>query len=387
MCRVCIRHTHRVRIAIDATSVPARPAGAGVYAVELVRALAERAPVDGYALFTRGAWFDEALAGRRDWHIERVRASSRARRSFWEQTRLPRRLERLAIDVLHSTHHTLPLASVRCRRVVTVHDLTFFTLPGRYPPARRIYMQTATRLAARVADAIIVPSQSVRVQLERRLRPSARTVVVYEAPAARFRPVQQAQATRVARRYGVDGPYVLSVGTLEPGKNRARLLRAMRALRDEGLEHALVIAGQRGWRYEREIALIDALRMRDAVVLPGYVAEDDLPALYAGAAVFAFPSLCEGFGLPVLEAMACGTPVLTSNVSATAEVAGEAALLVDPRSQDEITAGLRRLLREDALWAEMRRRGLARAGEYSWRRAADETHAVYAQTLAAGGPA
>jgi glycosyltransferase involved in cell wall biosynthesis len=375
-----------LRIAVDASSVPAEPAGAGVYAIELVRALAARDRRDGYALFTAGAWANSIFVGRADWRRERVGAPSGARRLAWEQLRLPRRLDALGIDVLHSTHHTLPLIGVRCKRVVTIHDVTFFRIADRYPPARRLYMQTLTRLSARAADRIIVPSRTVLDDVVRLLdvRPE-RVTPVYEAAGAQYRPVDPAEAQLIARRYSVDAPFVLSVGSLEPGKNRARIFHAMRRLRDEGLDYRLVAVGRRAWKYERELALIDELGMRDRIILPGYVAASDLPALYTAATAFVFPSLYEGFGLPVIEAMACGAPVLTSNVSATAEVAGDGALLVDPLSVGAIVDGLRRLLTDPALRSDLAKRGLQRSAAFSWRRAADETHDVYAEVAAGAG--
>lgn len=367
-----------MRIAIDATSVPPSPAGAGVYAIELVRAMAQRDAHDGYAVFTRGAWFDEAAAGKRNWRIEHVDAASRERRLWWEQTRLPGALARIGVDVLHSTHHTLPLRPMRARRVVTVHDLTFLRIPERYPPARRLYMQTMTRLAARVADAIIVPSMTVRGDVIELLHADAAKVhVVYEAAGEQYRPLDREASMEVARRCGVDRPFVLSVGSREPGKNRARLIRAMHELRGEGIDRALLVVGQKAWKFEEELTLVRELGMGDRVIFAGYVAAEDLPALYAAADLFAFPSLYEGFGVPVLEAMACGAPVVTSNVSATAEVAGEAALLVDPLSVASIRDGLRSLLSDGALRSRLSRRGMERAARFSWRRAADETHAVY----------
>jgi glycosyltransferase involved in cell wall biosynthesis len=375
-----------VRIAIDATSVPPRPAGAGVYAIELVRAMVEHDRRDGYALFTRGAWADAMTTGKANWRIERVAAGSRSARLAWEQAQLPGALGRLGIDVLHSTHHTLPLVGVRCKRVVTIHDVTFFRIPDRYPPARRLYMQTLTRLAARAADAIIVPSNTVRDDVVRVLRvPASKVTAVYEAAGAQYRPIPLDAAEAVVHEYGIDGPYVLSVGSLEPGKNRGRLIRAMRELRDAGIDYRLVVVGQKAWKYEVDFALVDELGMRDRVQFLGYVKDEHLPALYRVATAFAFPSLYEGFGLCVIEAMACGTPVLTSSISATAEVAGDAALLVDPLSVGAIRDGLRELLTDAGRRADLAARGRARAAEFSWRRAADETHALYSRIVAGAG--
>jgi glycosyltransferase involved in cell wall biosynthesis len=371
-----------MRVAIDATSIPSRPAGAGVYAIELIRAMMERDPRDGYAVFTRGPWFDDAAHERRNWRVHHVSAASRQARLFWEQARLPGIVARLGIDVLHSTHHTLPLRPMRAKRVVTVHDVTFFRLPERYPPARRMYMQTMTRLSARIADAIIAPSNAVREDVVRALRVDpAKITVVYEAAAERYRPLPPGECASVRARYGVEAPYVLSVGSREPGKNRERLIRAMRELRDAGTDRRLLVVGQPAWKYEGEEALVDSLRMSDRVIFAGYVPDGDLPALYSACDAFAFPSLYEGFGVPVLEAMACGAPVVTSDVSATAEVAGNAAVLVDPHSVASIRDGMRRVLTDDGLRRDLATFGKARAAQFSWRRAADETYAVYERVM------
>ena len=374
-----------MRVAIDATSIPPTPAGAGVYAIELVHALMRHDDrSDGYAVFTRGNWFDATAGGRKNWRVEHVTATSRQARTMWEQLHLPGELSRLGIDVLHSTHHTLPLRGVRAARVVTIHDVTFLRIPERYPPARRLYMQASTKLATRVADAIIVPSRTVGDDVAHLLgvKP-ARITVVYEAAGEDYIPVvSRDQAAATAARHGMKSPYVLSVGSLEPGKNRGRLIRAMRELRDDGIDYALLVVGQRAWKYEDDFALVRELGMDDRVVFAGYVPRADMPALYNAAAAFALPALYEGFGLPVIEAMACGAPVLTSNVSATAEVAGEAALLVDPHSVRDISDGLRRILTDDVLRARLARDGRARAAQFSWDRAAEETRNVYLQAAA-----
>jgi glycosyltransferase involved in cell wall biosynthesis len=246
-------------------------------------------------------------------------------------------------------------------------------------------MRTTTRLSARVADAIIVPSRAVRNDAVRTLRVDAGKVyAVYEAAGARYRPLGRDASKAVARRYGVERPYVLSVGSLEPGKNRGRLIRAMRELRGEGVDLTLLVVGQKAWKYEEDFALARELGMDDRVIFAGYAEANDLPALYCAADAFAFPSLHEGFGLPVIEAMACGAPVVTSDVSATAEVAGDAALLVDPLSVASIRDGLRRVLTDVELRARLSAQGIARSAQFSWRRAADETHAVYERVMETG---
>lgn len=367
-----------MRIALDATAIPRLMAGAAVYTYELARALAAVDSENEYVFFACSDLFDDLAASRPGLRVLKVRAPSRALRLLWEQTVLPWRLRRLRTDVLHSPHHTTPLAPCGCRRVVTFHDLTFFLLPGRYPPARRLYFQTMTRLSALVADAVIAPSEAVRQDVMRILRlPPQRVFVTPEAAGPAFGPQDAGTVEAVRRRYGLEGPFLLSVGSLEPGKNRERLLQAFARLRARGLDYALAIAGQRAWRYEGEAPLAQRLGLADAVRFLGYVPPADLPALYSAADLFVFPSLYEGFGLPALEALACGTPVVASNVSALPEVVGDAALQVNPLDVEALTDAMERLLRDEGLRTDLRERGLRRAEEFSWERTARDTLAVY----------
>jgi glycosyltransferase involved in cell wall biosynthesis len=299
-------------------------------------------------------------------------------RLLWEQAVLPWRLRQLRIDVLHSPHHTTPLLPCGCRRVVTFHDLTFFLLPERYPPTRRLYFQTMTRLSARVAGAVVVPSEAVRRDVVRILGlPPERVFAIPEAAGPAFHPQDATAVSAVRRRYGLNGPFILSVGSLEPGKNRERLLEAFARLRARGLEHMLVVAGQRAWRYEGEGPLAQRLGLAESVRFLGHVPQADLPALYSAAEIFAFPSLYEGFGLPTLEAMACGTPVVASNVSAVPEVVGDAAIQVSPLDVEALADAMERLLRDERLRDELRERGLKRAAGFSWEKTARQTAGVY----------
>jgi glycosyltransferase involved in cell wall biosynthesis len=373
-----------LRIAIDATAVPQRMAGAGVYTYQLVRALAELDGEHSLLVFARTGLFDDLSSDRLQ--VEHVRSMGRAMRLGWEQALLPLHLRRQRVDVLHSPHHHTPLVAgiaTGVRQVVTFHDVTFLLLPHRYPLVRRLYMSAVTRASARAADAFIAPSQAVRNDVVRELGLQARRVfVVPEAAAPHYKPADGEAMAHLRQRYGLPNRYLLSVGSLEPGKNRARLIEAYSRLHHEGIDVPLVVAGQRAWDYEGDFELVRSLGLDAHVRFLGYVPDDDLPALYSGALLLAFPSLYEGFGLPVLEAMACGTPVLTSSVSATAEVAADAALLVHPLDVNALTSALGRMLTDDALRAHLRRRGLARAAEFSWERTAQKTLWVYGQAMA-----
>jgi glycosyltransferase involved in cell wall biosynthesis len=352
-------------------------AGAGVYTYQLVRALTEADGDQRLIVFARPGLFDD-LAALRRLHVVHADPPSRPGRLLWEQTALPLLLRRLRVDVLHSPHHHTPVAALGVQRVVTFQDVTFLLLPDRYPLTRRLYMEAVTRASARVADAVITPSQVVRRQVVQRLGvPAERVVVIPLAPGPQFAPAGEDAMAAVRAKYELPGRYILSVGSLEPGKNRARLIQAYAEVGATEAGCPLVIAGQPGWKYSGDLQLVQALGLEGRVRFLGYVPDDDLPALYSGATLLAFPSLYEGFGLPVLEAMACGTPVVTSNVSGTAEAAGDAALLVDPRDAQALAEAMAWLLRDETLRRELRSRGLERAAQFTWQRTARDTLSVY----------
>jgi glycosyltransferase involved in cell wall biosynthesis len=371
-----------MRVAIDATAIPRQMAGAGVYTDSLIRAIRQVDRENDYVIFVRrGALADLARPGFR---IVPAPTPNRPARLLWEQCLLPLQLRQQGVKLLHSPHHTMPLVAPGCRQVVTFHDLTFFLLPARYPASRRLYFQAVSRASARRADALIVPSETVKGDVMRILAvPQSRITTVYEAPAPVFRPIEDdAMLAQVRRKYRLPHRFILNVGSLEPGKNRACLIQAFNELRRRGLEHRLVIVGQRAWKYEDDFELVERLGLGEAVLFTGYVPAEELAALYNCAELFVFPSLYEGFGLPVLEAMACGVPVVTSNVSAMPEVAGDAALLIEPRDIEGLADAMERPLRHSRVRASLRSRGLKRAAQFSWERAARETVAVYERTAA-----
>ena len=372
-----------MRIAVDGSAIPRQMAGAGVYTYQLVRALAETAGSHQLTVFARPGLFDELAAQQPRLQVVHIDQSSRVARLAWEQTRLPSLLRRHEIDLLHSPHHHTPLATRR-PRVVTFNDVTFLILPERYPPVRRLYMATVTRAAARVADAIITPSQTVRRDVIDRLGvPDERVVTIPDAAGPQYVPIEdESVLDRLRQQYQLPGRYILSIGSLEPGKNRGRLIQAYAGLEGAGVDCPLVVAGRPAWRYEGDNEQVRRLGLQDQVRFLGYVPDGDLPALYSAATLLAFPSLYEGFGLPVLEAMSCGTPVVTANVAGTAEIAGDAALLVDPRNVGALAEAMGRLLSDDALRTDLRARGLERAKQFSWQRTARETLSVYESVAA-----
>jgi glycosyltransferase involved in cell wall biosynthesis len=284
-------------------------------------------------------------------------------------------------QLFHATEHLLlPLRGVPT--VLTVHDLIFRHLPEHHKPLNRWYLNLTLPLYCRRADHVIAISECTRRDLIAAYDlPPQKITVVHEAADARFQPQSPEMVGLVRARYGLPPRYILFVGTIEPRKNLTRLLTAFESLGAQGLTDGLVIVGKRGWLYGDFFARLERSPARDAVLFPGYVPDEDLPAIYAGAQALVFPSLYEGFGLPVLEAMACGTVVVASNASSIPEVGGDAVLYFEPTDGEAMAASVRRALSEPDLAADLRGRGLARANRYSWERAARETQAVYEQTL------
>ncbi len=297
---------------------------------------------------------------------------------LWTHGRLAWELRRHPPQILFVPAHVVPVYRP-CPAVVTVHDLGFLRFPAAHPPLSRLYLRWGTLFSVRVARRVIAVSEATKADLVTLLQvPAAKIDVVPEACPPGFRPLGDREAgLAVARRYGLSEPYILSIGSLHPRKNLVRLVEAFAiARRQAGLPHKLGLVGQPGWRSHEVEAAVARLGLAEVVVATGFVPEHELPLLLGAAQALAFPSLYEGFGLPALEAMASGVPVVAANTSSLPEVVGEAGLLVDPLRVDELAAALVRLLTDDELRRECARRGLARARAFSWERAATETLAV-----------
>lgn len=361
----------RLRVSLDVTAVPASPAGAGRYTIELAAALARRDDVDLVAVSRRNdvaRW--ERLAG------EVVGAAPAARpvRLAWEQLRLPAVLSAARPAVHHGPHYTMPERS-RLPMVVTVHDCTFFDHPEWHERSKALLFRRAIRVAARRAAAVVCVSATTAERLDQVCRVRAPVIVApHGVDHARFGPHEPGPGADAAavHRLGLPPgrPFVLFVGTLEPRKNVPALVEAFERVAEAHPEALLVVAGQRGWGGDQvERAVLAAERHRDRVVRTGYVPDDAVPALLRSAAVVAYPSLSEGYGLPALEALACGAPLVTTAGTAMAELAGTAALLVPPGDVDALAGALDEVLvagPEATTVKERRARGLAIAAARTW---------------------
>ena len=307
--------------------------------------------------------------------------SQPAVRVLWEQLVLPWAAWRHRLDVLHCPLNIRPLATtVPC--VLTIHDLSFERFPGRFHPVKQRYLAAFTRLSARRAAHVLTDSASTRDDVTRFYGiPAERMTVVYPGVDADFTPIRDTQVLAdFRRRHGLEAPYILYLGTLEPRKNVDRLVRAFAALVAAGgpdFRHRLVLAGGKGWDYQAIFRAIEGEGLEDRVLTPGYVPRAEQPLWYNAADLFVYPSEYEGFGFPVLEAMACGVPVITTRASSLPEVVGTAGCLVPPSDEAALTAAMAELLSRPEEAAALGAAGTVQAARFTWDRAAAACLAVY----------
>ncbi len=371
-------------IYLDVSAAVHRRAGLGRYAESLARALAADHAAE-LALFYNRERGIKPLAG-----LEALPARAVAlgykpwRMLIWLGHLTPLAFNRLVpgITLFHATEHLLPpLRGVPT--ILTVHDLIFRHLPEHHKRLNRWYLNATLPLYCRRATHIIAVSEATRRDLVAMYGlPPEKITVIHEAAAPGIQPQFPERIAKVRARYELPEQYLLYVGTIEPRKNLTRLLHAWEPLYLAGESPPLVLVGKRGWLEDDFLAALEASPAREGVIRTGYARDVDLPVLYAAATAFVFPSLYEGFGLPPLEAMACGTPVACSNTSSLPEVVGDAALCFDPHDTDAIRDTLQRLLRDVALRETLQARGVCRAARFSWTRAARETYALYQQVIA-----
>ena len=372
-----------LRVGIDANPLLGHRAGVGNYTARLLAAMLELGRDWDFLLYSNRplGQLEQPLAA-----ATPVPAYFSYSHWLWMQLVLPGIIDRSGPELLHYTNSLAPLRRSR-PYVLTVHDASLFLHSRHHPKARLLTVRSILPYVARRASAIITMSHNARRDLVKVLGlPKERIEVIYEAaPGSFHRNLDQAYRSAMRSKYGLPDRYLLYVGTLEPRKNLARLIRAFWRLRQQGFRYQLLLVGPSGWHMNGFDSEIEQLDLQDSVRMLGYVPAEDLPGIYALASVFVFPSLYEGFGLPPLEAMACGVPVLTSNNSSLAEICGEAAHLVNPRDEEELAAGLRDLLRDPEWRADLVRKGRRRARDFSWTKAARQTMALYERVLQQGG--
>ena len=356
-----------VLVGIDASrAVTSEPTGTEIYSLCLIQEMLRLSASHDFRLYTRSRPSNGVFPD------ARVRVIPFPR--MWTHLRLSWEMFRFPPDVLFVPAHVLPLIRPR-RTVVTVHDLGYVKFPEAHPVRQRAYLALSTWWNVRVASHVVADSKATRADIITRYRVDpGKVTVVYPGVNEALNPVKDREQIEVAKtRYGIDGRYFLYLGRLQPRKNLSALVTSFNELLPElASDFRLVLAGKVGWMTETLFSQITGLGLENRVILPGYVADTDKAALLSGAEAFLFPSLYEGFGLPVLEAQSCGCPVMTSTTSSLPEVAGDSALLVDPADGRAITGAMRRLATDSEL-----RRALSAAGQrnvcrFSWASSAQE---------------
>ena len=373
-----------LRIAIDAHSVGTGLGGNESYATNLIEGLAEIDSVNSYTLYVTRREALERFSNR--WPNFSVRTTLPHSPLIRIPLTLSAELRRNPVDVLHVQFTAPPFSP--CPVVVSIHDLSFEHLPQTFKWRSRKQLRITVRRSARQAAQVIALSEHARSDIisTYSINPANVSVIPLAAPA-HFRPTRdEVELQRVRQTYGIEGDYILSVGAIQPRKNLSRLVAAysrLRWARPEGKLPQLVLVGKCAWLYDETLRTIKELEISNSVILTGYVPEADLPALYSGALCFVYPSYFEGFGLPPLEAMKCGAPVIVGDKTSLPEVVGDAGILVDPFDIDELAAAIQKLIADSELRMQLRVKGLERAKLFDWQETARQTLAVYERAAGA----
>jgi glycosyltransferase involved in cell wall biosynthesis len=365
-----------MRIAINCLGMKRHLHGVGNYIRNLVWALSRLDRENEYLLFASPENEKHLYDLPDNFHIE-LAPNRPALRILWEQTVLPWRVRRKRVELYHGPAFAVPLVS-SCARVITVHDMTVHISPQRHSLHTWLYLRTMIPAMLSASDQIIADSESAKQDILRLGRvKDSKVSVIYLGVETRFQPIHnEEQLARIRQKYALPRDFILFVGMIEPRKNLTGLVDAYCAASVHD-RCDLVLAGSLGWGYGELLQKIRSSSLRDHIRMPGYVDDADLPALYSAAVAFAYPSLYEGFGLPVLEAMACGTPVITSDVSSLPEVTGSTAILVKPDDLPALTQALQVVVNDRNCSDRLSRLGRTRAALFSWDRTAAQTLSVY----------
>jgi glycosyltransferase involved in cell wall biosynthesis len=370
-----------MHICLDVSPTAQKHAGLGRYAGEIARALAQYKSQLALSLFynregeaelpdyLRHVPYRTVKMGNKPWRMRLLLSQM----IHWPMDKVFG-----AVDIFHATNHLLAHFG-RARTVYTLHDLIFLRYPEYHLPYNRWYLTFSMPRYLRAADVVVTPSEwTKRDAIHYYGLPESKIKVIYEAPAPTFQPVTDvASLNYIRQKYHLPENFILHVGTIEPRKNLIRLLEAFQLVLADWPNLKLVLIGKKGWLYESFFQRLQTLGLQECVIFPGFVDEADLPAFYQLAEIFVFPSLYEGFGLPPLEAMACGAPVISSNSSSLPEVVGNAGLLIDPTDTTALSQALNRVLTDSELRVDLGRRGLVQAQKFSWQKAVDELEEVY----------
>jgi glycosyltransferase involved in cell wall biosynthesis len=366
-----------MRIALDAIPLVEAKTGIGHYTDALAEWLARVNQDHQYELLSPFDFVFDARNGKPENLSKRFFPVRSIFRKWW-LVGLPTMLQISPVDLFHGTNYNIPVIAP-CPTVVTIHDMSIFAHAETHELLNVRRGKRRIPLMARRATRIIAPSEWTKREIVRYLGTRPEKIrVVYEASREKMEPLPFSACQGVLEKHKIRRPYLLYVGTIEPRKNLLSLIRAYdELLRSSGHRPQLVLCGGRGWLDEGVFKLVEELRLQDQVRFTGYVDDADLPALYSAAEIFVYPSLYEGFGLPPLEAMACGTPVVTSNSSSLPEVVGKAGMMHDPHNYRALAECIVKLFDDADTLAHFKNAGLLQASQFSWERVARETQVVY----------
>lgn len=372
-----------MRIGIDATALPPQPVGAGNYIIQLIRALSDLDVKDEFVIYAQRkgqVLINLPKHDRFEWIILEDR--NPGFRLIWEQTLFPKLINETGVELLHSLHYTRPIF-LPCASVVTFHDMTFFLYPELHTRIKQLFFPLAIRASARLADALITNSENTRRDAIRVLGiPPEKISATRLGVDPGFKPISDNGIKKViAEKYSLPERFILYVGLIEPRKNLPMLIKAYKQYIDEGGNYHLVLVGNYGWMYEEVLKQIVDLELEREVHFTGYIPQEDLPLVYNLSSLFVYPTIYEGFGLPVLEAMACGVPVITTNVSSLPEIVGGAGILVPVDDVDALYRAIKSVLGDEDLQIEMIQKGISRASKFSWQQTAKLTYLVYQKAM------
>lgn len=371
-----------MKVAIDVRTVLPNRSGVGNYVLHLIQNLTQVDPEPTYFFlaFKKNIPSLELLGLDKNPLLTVFSHENHPLGDFWEHFILPVRLKKKKVDIFHGPASLIPFRKESYRVVVTIHDLVAFLFSETIPLKYGAYMRFLLRQAVKRANKIISVSYHTRQDLIDILKvPPEKITVIHEAPSPIFHPHDKDQVRKILKeRYGITKKFIYHLGNIEPRKNLINLLEAFsRVCRELGSEYQLVVSGQKGWLVRSLNHFLKTYPVRDQVFFTGYVPVEDLPLFMNGAEIFVFPSLYEGFGLPVLEAMSCGTPVISSNRSSIPEIVGSAAVLIDPTDPAEIADRIVSLLRDDQERRRLSLLGIDQAARFSWIDVARKTLEVY----------
>lgn len=368
-------------ILIDARFWRKETGGIGRYSRELLKELLALKTDDHFHVLIRE--LDEPEFAVHDKRVTK-HVTTIGHYSLAEQLKLPGLIKAINPDLVHFLNFNQPVFSIGAPRVTTIHDLTVRYFPvgrSQRDPLRRLAFNTVMKHAAH-SDAVIAISRATKIDVVRDLQPDPANVhVIYEGADDRFRPYSKAELDAFRKRTGRTTPYILFVNQWRPHKGLPELIEAFGILKQAGLPHQLVITGKSNKHFPDIQATIDGSPYRADIITPGFVPDEDLPLYNAAASVLAFPSYYEGFGLGLLEAMGCGTPVVCTKTSSIPEVAGDAGLYVPPQDASALAAALKRVLTDAKLAAELSKKSLEQVKQFSWAAMAQQTYAVYQDVL------